>query len=107
MRALIGEWLTFEGYEAHAAVGNASVVPHADLVIVDVPNLRAGNAEPLRAVRARYPGAPLIGLSTQLGRSLSSDSSSARRLGVQQLVAKPCTRAELLQAVVEAVGPAR
>ena len=100
MRALIGEWLAADAYEVHGeSPGKVAAPPRADLVIVDLPNLRASDAAHLRAVQARHPGAALIGLSTQLGRSLPSGASAARRLGVTRLLAKPCTREELLGAV--------
>ena len=108
MRTLICEWLLDQGY----AVQGLSVrsLPaqraRADLVIVDVPYFRARGADTVRAVRARYPNAALIGLSTQLGRSLRSDSGAARGLGLSRLVAKPCTREELLDAVADAIGAA-
>jgi CheY-like chemotaxis protein len=111
MRTLICEWLLGEGYAVRAlpAQGIASS-PHggseADLVIVDVPDLRDGGADTVRAVRAGYPRAALIGLSTRLGRSLHSDSNPARALGLRRLVAKPCARGELLQAVADTIGAA-
>ena len=110
MRTLICEWLLGEGYAVQAlpAQGTASARggSDADLVIVDVPDLRGGGADTVRAVRAGYPQAKLIGLSTRLGRSLHSDSNPARALGLRRLVAKPCARGELLQAVADTIGAA-
>ncbi len=107
MRTLICEWLRGEGYAVRGLpVEEAAPASGADLVIVDVPNLRSRGADTVRAVRARYPRSALIGLSTQLGRSLCSDSNSARALGLQRLVAKPCARGELLDAVADAIGAA-
>jgi CheY-like chemotaxis protein len=107
MRTLICEWLRGEGYVVRGLpVEEAGLASGADLVIVDVPNLRSRGADTVRAVRARYPQSALIGLSTQLGRSLHSDSNPARALGLQRLVAKPCARGELLDAVADAIGAA-
>jgi hypothetical protein len=50
-------------------------------------------------VHAAYPHASVIGISTRLGRSLGSDSDPTRALGVSRLLAKPCSREELLGAV--------
>lgn len=107
MRTLICEWLLGEGYAVQALPAQgASSGADADLVIVDVPDLRGGGADTVRAVRAGYPRAALIGLSTRLGRSLHSDSNPARVLGLRRLVAKPCARGELLQAVADTLGTA-
>jgi DNA-binding response OmpR family regulator len=97
MHALVCEWLVQAGYRV------VSEGDRADLVILDLPNLRAGGAARVRAVQASRPGVALIGLSTQLGRSLPADSVSARSLGVAALVAKPCRRDELLHAVAAAL----
>lgn len=104
MRMLIREWLDAAGY----AAGKASVDgAHVDLVIVDIPNLRSHAAQTVRAVRAAHPRAAMIGLSTQLGRSLPGDSAQAIALGLGRLIAKPLARDELLAAVADAIGPAR
>ena len=109
MRTLICEWLMAEGYRVRglAAVegrsgngGNADV----DLVIVNVLNLRSHGAQTLRDVQAAYPRSALIGMSTQLGRSLPSDSALARSMGVRRLVAKPLARDEMLAGVVATIG---
>ncbi len=107
MRTLICEWLLGEGYAVQALPAQgASQGGDVDLVIVDVPDLRDGGADTVRAVRASYPHAALIGLSTRLGRSLQSDSNPARALGLRRLVAKPCARGELLEAVSDTIGAA-
>jgi CheY-like chemotaxis protein len=104
MQALIAEWLTQAGYGVEASRGGAAVpVADADLLIVDVPKLRASDA---LGVRAFYPGAPVIGLSAQLARSLPGSSDRAKSLGVAALLSKPCTASELLDAVAGVIGPA-
>lgn len=107
MRTLICEWLLGEGYAVQGL--SARDVPKpagtgTDVVIVDVPDFRSRGADTVRAVRSRYPCAVLIGLSTQLGHSLHGGSNTARSLGLRRLVAKPCARGELLEAVAEAIG---
>jgi DNA-binding response OmpR family regulator len=115
MRALVCEWLDAEGYDVRCAaraeavaeaVVEAVVDEGCGLVIVNILDFRAQGASTLRKVRSMVPDAALIVLSTQLSRSLASDSELARELRVSRLVAKPFSRAELLDAVAEAVGPA-
>jgi DNA-binding response OmpR family regulator len=102
MRALIAEWLTQAGYGVEA-LRSAPAAPatDADLLIVDLPNLRAGEAPDIRAC---YPGVPVIGLSAQLARSMPASSERAKSLGVVALLSKPCTVGELLAAVVGATS---
>ncbi|WP_158100931.1 response regulator [Variovorax sp. JS1663] len=108
MRTLICEWLLGEGYAVSTRRANEAMPAGHDndvgLVIVDLPNLRSRGAETIRTVRARYPHSALIGLSAQLGRSMPGDSDAARALGLPRLVAKPCGRGELLDAVSESMG---
>lgn len=105
IRALISEWLADEGYFVRALpAAGESRGADVDLVIVNVLNLRAQGADRVREVKAMYPQSALIGISTQLKRSLPSDSDPARALGVSRLVAKPCTREELLEAVTGAIA---
>jgi DNA-binding response OmpR family regulator len=108
MQALIAEWLTQAGYGVEVSRGGAATpLAGVDLVIADLPKLREGDAPHVRALRASYPGAPVIGLSAQLARSLPGSSGRAQALGVAVLLSKPCTSSELLAAVAAAVGPAR
>jgi len=101
MRTLICEWLAAEGYRVRGLA--AADGGDADLAIVDLLNLRARGPQALRAVRASYPRSALIGMSTQLARSLEGDSPLARSLGVSRLVAKPLARDELLAAVAATI----
>lgn len=102
MQALIAEWLTQAGYRVEASRGGAATpASDVDLLIVDLPKLRAGDA---LDVHACYPGVPVIGLSAQLARSLPASSERAKSLGVVALLSKPCTVGELLAAVVDATS---
>ncbi|MDB5820353.1 MAG: response regulator receiver [Rhizobacter sp.] len=107
MRMLFCEWLEAEGLHVRGSRVRASV-PQAgvDLVVVDLPNLATEAARAVQQVVDIYPGAALIGISTQLSRTLPAGSRQARALGVSSLVNKPCTRAELLAAVAAAIGHA-
>jgi DNA-binding response OmpR family regulator len=105
MRELIREWLVDEGYVVRtpsAAAGTRDI----DLVILNVLNLPGQDTARLREVKTMYPRSALIGISTQLGRTLARNSDAARALGVSRLVAKPCTRGELLDAVAGTIGTA-
>lgn len=105
MRTLLCEWLDAEGYRVQGRSARAAaVVSGVDLVIVDLLNLPTQGAQAVQHARTIYPGAALIGISTQLSRTLGAGAVQARALGVGALVAKPCARDELLAAVVGAIG---
>jgi DNA-binding NtrC family response regulator len=105
MRTLIREWLEAAGYQVRTPAPNAG--GEVDLVVVDIPNLRVLGAQTVHDVRVRYPRAAVVGMSTQLGRSLPGDSAQAVALRVGRLMAKPLARDELLAAVAGAIGLAR
>jgi CheY-like chemotaxis protein len=107
MRELLREWLSAEGYSMGAAApGEAPAPDKADLVIVDVYMPRYEGAKTLRAVKAAYPETPLIAISGQFRPGLVGSCTAADALGVQQVVAKPFTRRDLLAAVENVIGPA-
>ena len=110
MRALLCEWLRGDGYHAlpcptiDACAGAPTT--HVDLVIADLPNLRSNGLRRVNDVRRQYPHSAVIGLSTQLDLSLPGESELARAFAIRALVAKPCSRAELIDAVRSAIGSA-
>ena len=107
MRELLVEWLSSEGYSVHAAApGDVQVPDNAGLVIVDVYMPRHEGANKLRSVKAAYPGTPLIAISGQFRPGLVGSCTAAEVLGVQQVVAKPFTRRDLLAAIHSVIGPA-
>jgi CheY-like chemotaxis protein len=107
MRELLVEWLSAEGYSVRAAAsGDAQVLVKADLVIVNVYMPRHEGAKTLRAVKAANPQTPLVAISGQFRPGLVGSCTVADALGVQQVVAKPFTRRELLAAVEDVIGPA-
>jgi len=107
MRTLLSEWLASDGHlvRARAQVG-ASARSGVDLVVVDLHNWPRQGAETVHRVKSLHPGAALIGISTQLSRTVAGESRQARAIGVHRLVSKPCSRRELLDAVAGAVGAA-
>lgn len=104
LRALLVEWLAGDGYRVRAGVGIRSAAGGIDAVVVDLPELPMQGAETIRNLKSLYAGAAVIGLSTQAGAASSGDSRQARALGLARLVAKPCSRRELLAAVAGAIG---
>jgi hypothetical protein len=51
-----------------------------------------------------HPGTPLIAISGQFLSGLSASGPIAQALGVQQVIAKPLTRIDLLGAVRAIIG---
>jgi CheY-like chemotaxis protein len=108
MRALLEEWLSEAGYPIRAS--GLRDVPGGDapeLVIVGVCMPRDAGTALIRAVRDAYPDAAIVAISGQFRPGLAGSCAAARTLGVQQVVAKPFTRAALLDAVRAALGSHR
>jgi CheY-like chemotaxis protein len=105
MRALLQEWLSEAGYRVHAA---ASHDRHrglpADLVIVSLSMPKHAGAQLVREIQAMHPGTPLIAISGQFLPGLCANGAIAQALGVQQVIAKPLTRTDLLGAVRAIIG---
>jgi CheY-like chemotaxis protein len=107
MRGLLGEWLSGAGYAVREQrLHEPSAGEPAALVIVDLYMPRQTGAEVVRAVQQSHPDTPVIAISAQFRPGLDSSWWAASALGVRQLLAKPCTREDLLRAVSAAVGPA-
>jgi CheY-like chemotaxis protein len=107
MRGLLVEWLNAAGYSVRAGVpDDIDGLDDADLVIVDVYRPRHEGAQRLRAVKAAHPEAPLIAISGQFLPGLGGSCAAADALGVQQVIAKPFSRRDLLAAVHSVIGPA-
>lgn len=113
MRVLISEWLTSEGHEVrslsrHNSPGLGFTHPApVDLVVLDLPNPRTigGMAtRTVQAAQAAYPHAAIVGISAQITRNLGAESDVSRLLGVSRLLAKPCSREELVGAVADTLG---
>jgi DNA-binding response OmpR family regulator len=105
MGALLREWLSEAGYGVRLAA-QLDVRPdcQADLVIVSVYMPKNSGAEWVREIQAAYPGVPMIAISGQFRSGLSSAGAIARALGVQQAIAKPLVRSDLLDAVRGMIG---
>ncbi len=105
MRALLEEWLREAGYlvEGHASHDLPSG-GLADLVIISVYMPKHIGAQLVRKIRAIHPGAPVIAISGQFFAGLTADGAIAQTLGVQQVIAKPLNRTDLLAAVRALIG---
>ena len=105
MRALLTEWLTAEGYRVEAVAGiNGAALPPADLVIADVYMPRQLGAERLRSIRKSYPGVPIIAISGQFRAGVDCSGPTAKALGVESVIPKPCEREALLRVVRSATA---
>jgi DNA-binding response OmpR family regulator len=99
-RALLEEWLAEAGYRVR--IGNRcdpGTDGPCDLVIVSVYMPKQGGAQCVRGVREAHPETPLIAISGQFRPGLAADGSTAQKLCVRQVVAKPLIRKELLESV--------
>ena len=105
MRALLKEWLSEAGYRVcpSAACGGERGGT-ADLVIVSICMPKQAGVELVREIQTVHPGKPLIAISGQFRAGLSAVGAAAQALGVQRVIAKPLSRAELLEAVRAMVG---
>jgi CheY-like chemotaxis protein len=105
MRALLMEWLSAAGYRVRAVAPNR--LQHADtvdLVLASVYMPKDGRGQLLRDVRAAHPNTPVIAISAQFRSGLSAGGPTAETLGVQRVLAKPLSRADLLEAVRGIIG---
>lgn len=100
MRALLEEWLGEAGYRVTVLVPRQKPPElAADLVIVSVYMPKHIGALMVREIRAAHPGAPVIALSGQFRSGLCDVGATARGLGVEQVIAKPVARADLLGSI--------
>jgi len=117
MRGLLVEWLSAAGYPVRVGAlsgegtegtdrSDPAEAP-ADLMIVNVNRPRQQGAERLRRVREAHPGTPVIAISSQFCGSIAGCAASAQAIGADRMLAKPCGRTELLDAVAAVVGQAR
>jgi DNA-binding response OmpR family regulator len=109
MRALLEEWLSEAGYNVHATAshdpgGGPAVDRPADLIIVSVYMPKRAGAQLVREIQTIHPGTPVIAISGQFFAGLTANGAIAQSLGVQQAIAKPLNRLDLLAAVRALTG---
>jgi CheY-like chemotaxis protein len=105
MRALLEEWLSTAGYSVQG-VAPRRMQPKGkvDLVIASIYMPKQEGAQFVREIQAAHPHTPLIAISGQFRSGLSANGATAQALGVQQILAKPLTRADLLAALRAMIG---
>ncbi len=102
IRKLLERWLTEAGYRTVAGAFDA---PRTEgepcLVIANVPNPVGAQAQIRSLIDVHQ--APILALSARFRRGLGESPGAARHLGVRNVVPKPFTREELLDAVRESL----
>jgi DNA-binding response OmpR family regulator len=99
-RALLEEWLRHAGYRVR--IGNQCNPAgdgRCDLVILSVYLPKRAGAQCAREIQSAHAATPVIAISGHFRPGLPAAGSTAQLLGVQQVVAKPLVREELLESV--------
>lgn len=105
MRDLLQEWLTEAGYHVRtASLRGPQPDAEADLVIASVYMPKHAGAEFVRTIRAAHPDTPIIAISGQFRAGLCQSGATAQALGVQQVIAKPLVRSDLVGSVRAMIG---
>jgi CheY-like chemotaxis protein len=66
---------------------------------------KQAGAQLVREIQTLHPGTPVIAISGQFFAGLTANGAIAQSLGVQQAIAKPLSRPDLLAAVRALIGP--
>jgi len=104
-RALLQEWLVAAGYRVRCrSLHDARPDAPCRLVIVSVFMPKHTGAECIQNIQAAHPDTPVIAISGQFRAGLAADGATAQVLGVQQVVAKPLCRQDLLGSVRGILG---
>ncbi|HEY2559247.1 MAG TPA: response regulator [Caldimonas sp.] len=92
---LLSEWLSSAGFEPVpcAACSRGDMA----LVVADVQTPRVDGAARVAALRERFPGARVLAISGYF--IASGATAAARELGADAVLAKPFSRATLIEAV--------
>jgi DNA-binding response OmpR family regulator len=103
-RALLQEWLGQAGYRVRVGrLHDPELDRPADLVIVNLYRPKQAGAW-ARDIHAAHPNTPIIAISAQFRSGLCTAGATAQTLGVQQAIAKPLIRTDLLDAVRGMIG---
>lgn len=107
MRDLLQEWLSDAGYYVRLArLRDRKSDAEADLVIVSIYMPKHTGAQVVQNIRNAHPGTPIIAISGQFRPGLRQAGAAAQALGVQQVMAKPLVRNDLLDSVRAIIGAA-
>lgn len=109
IRGLLEEWLAEAGFCVRQAGSKQAPAAGCEpddvaLVIVNICQPRHGAAELIGEQKLAYPGIPLIAISGRFRSGLAGSAECARELGVHQVLPKPFSREDLLDAVRSVVG---
>ncbi len=103
MRQLIERWLSEAGHDVTAVSMRRLRLPDSfDLVIADVASPHSA-APVVRSLRAVH-GGPLLLLSARLRRGQAGSKNLARQLGVNAVLAKPFSCAELMRVLIQVMA---
>jgi DNA-binding response OmpR family regulator len=105
-RALLEQWLGEAGYRVRNGSMRTTAHPgsRADLVIVNVYMPKQAGAQWIRGIQATHLNTPFIAISAQFRSGLAACGATAQSLGVDQVIAKPLVRTDLLDAVRAIIG---
>jgi DNA-binding response OmpR family regulator len=101
VRTLLQEWLSEAGYVV-VVPGAGDAACHSgepDLAIVSVFMPKERGYERIHTIRERHPCTLLLAISGQFRSGLPAIGPTAESLGVHRIIAKPCSRQDLLEAV--------
>jgi CheY-like chemotaxis protein len=88
LHGLLEEWLAEQGLR--------TAQERPDLILVDLPLARADGIDRVRHLAARFPGTPLVALSSNVFARVEANGAVARALGVDAVLAKPLARETLI-----------
>jgi DNA-binding response OmpR family regulator len=103
-RNLLQEWLGEAGYRVRIGAVREAQYHRADLIIASIYMPKKSGSSWVRDIQAVHPGIPLIAISGQFRPGLRAGGATAQVLGVQQVIAKPLIRADLIAAVRGMIG---
>jgi DNA-binding response OmpR family regulator len=103
-RNLLREWLGEAGYRVSSCAPREAKCARPHLVIASVYMPKQSGSRWVRDIQAAHPGIPVIAISGQFRFGLRAAGATAQSLGVQQVIAKPLVRDDLLAAVRDMIG---
>jgi DNA-binding NtrC family response regulator len=104
-RDLLKEWLAEAGYEVRIGTPHdARCDRPAELVVVSVYLPKCAGLECVRSIQTAHPGTPIIAISGHFRSGLAPAGAAAAALNVQQVLAKPLVRSQVLRAVSAIMG---
>jgi DNA-binding NarL/FixJ family response regulator len=99
-QSMISEWLDADGWQVLDPAADPTHAPANEphLLVVDLPFPRAGSPDALQQIRQKYPGLPVIVISSTVFGSVGCCGPCAQSLGVSGVLPKPVSRDALVRA---------